>query len=128
MREDWLDAIALLEPEIESVGAARGGVPFYLASESLATAWLEVGNATQALHVLERAAHGKPSYDQFGGIYGAHVWFGVRARLAREYRKLGRVDEAVAIEDDVLHMLKYADADHPIVLQIRKTRAGAAAS
>ena len=46
----------------------------------------------------------------------------VRARLAREYRTLGRVDEAVSIEDDVLRMLKYADADHPIVLQIREAR------
>ena len=49
----------------------------------------------------------------------------VQARLARDYRKVGRVVEAVAIEDDVLRMLKYADADHPIVLRIREARAEA---
>ena len=55
-----------------------------------------------------------------GGGFGR---FRVRARLASEYRKLGRLDEAVAIEDEVLRMLKYADADHPIVRQINESRA-----
>ena len=43
--------------------------------------------------------------------------------LAREYRNLGRLDEAEAIENEVLRMLKYADADHPIVRQINESRA-----
>ena len=76
--------------------------------------------------MLEKATEAKARYANF--FWGAFGRLRVQARLAREYRALGRVDEAVAIEDDVLHMLKYADADHPIVLQIRKTRAGAAAS
>ncbi len=46
----------------------------------------------------------------------------MQARLASEYRKLGRIDEAEAIEDEVLGMLKYADADHPIVRQIRESK------
>ena len=75
----------------------------------------------------EEAAAAKARYgnNQFWGAFGR---FRVRTRLAREYRKLGRIDEAVAIEDDVLHMLKYADADHPIVLQITATRNATRAS
>ena len=123
-RGDWLDAIAFLEPGVESSWSPNTGftrfprrvnaTSFYLATESLATAWLEAGDKTKALHVLENAAQARPEYRL--GIRGAHVWFRGRARLAREYRKLGRLDEAVTIEDDVLHMLKHADADHPVVL------------
>ena len=80
-----------------------------------------MGDDARALRVLEEAAAAKARYgnNQFWGAFGR---FRVRTRLAREYRTLGRIDEAVAIEDDVLHMLKYADADHPIVLQIAETR------
>ena len=55
------------------------------------------------------------------GLEGAFGRFHVQARLAREYRKLGRVQEAEALEAEVLRMLKYADADHPIVRQIRES-------
>ena len=98
---------------------------FHLGSESLATALQQVGSETQALHVLEEAAQVKAHYDThpthqglLAGIFGR---FHVQARLAHEYRQLGRIDEALAIEDTVLHMLKYADDDHPIVRQIRES-------
>ena len=58
-----------------------------------------------------------------GGPAGAFARFRVQARLAHEYRKLGRIAEAVAIEDEVLHMLKYAEDDHPVVRQIRASQA-----
>ncbi len=73
--------------------------------------------------MLEEAAAAKARYGS-GLFWGAFGGFRVQARLAREYRKLGRIDEAVAIEDEVLHMLKYADADHPIVRQIKEARSG----
>ena len=119
-RGDWRDAIASLAPGVEwSRDPSRSDrTLFYMASEYLATAWLEVGEDTQALHVLAQAAQGRPRYRRGGLIEGARVWCRAQARLAREYRKLGRTSEAVAIEDDVLHMLKYADADHPIVIEI----------
>ena len=59
-------------------------------------------------------------------IIGAHGWFRVQARLAHEYRRLGRIPEAEAVEDVVLHRLTYADVDHPVVLQIKAARAGQA--
>ena len=97
-----------------------GRLEYYLGAESLATAWQQVGEDEQALRVLEEAAEAKARYSNF--FWGAFGWLRVQARLAREYRELGRIDEAVSIEDDVLHMLKYADADHPIVRQIREAR------
>ena len=124
-RRDWGKAIASLEPALESGVGNNKRSWFYRASESRATAYLEVGDETQVLHVLERAAQDKPLYHGRDGIGTANDWLRVQARLAREYRRLGRIVEAVAIEDDVLHMLKYADADHPIVLQIREARAEA---
>lgn len=61
-------------------------------------------------------------------LSGAHGRFRVQARLALEYRKLGRIVDAVTIEDEVLHMLSHADADHPIVQQIREQQASGAAA
>ena len=117
-REDWHQAIELLQQGVD--GESRGRLEYYLGAESLATAFQHVGDDAQALRVLEAAAAAKARYDS--SFWGAFGGLRVRARLAREYRTLGRIDEAVAIEDDVLHMLKYADADHPIVLQIREVR------
>ncbi len=119
-REDWHEAIELLQRGIDGE-SSLGQLDYFLGAESLATAWQHVGDDAQALVVLEEAAAAKARYP-IGLMVGAFGQLRVKARLAREYRTLGRVDEAVAIEDDVLHMLKYADADHPIVLQIREAQ------
>ena len=119
-REDWHKAIELLQRGIAGE-SSRGRLDYYLGAESLATAWQHVGDDAQALVVLEEAAAAKARYP-ISLMVGAFGGLRVQARLAREYRRLGRVDEAVAIEDDVLHMLKYADADHPIVLQIKEAQ------
>ena len=122
-RGDWQQAIQLFEPGLEwarSSGDGQLGTTSYLASESLATAWLEVGEEAEAVRVLESVSVVRPVYGS--QLWGGYGWFRVRARFAREYRKLGLVSEAVAIEDDVLHMLKYADADHPVLLQINEAR------
>ena len=119
----WSDAIASLEPGIEW---ARSRIlyrkTFYLASESLATAYSRTGDEVRAMNVLEKAAEESPLLGFGGQIMGVHAWYRVQAGLARGYRKLGRTDEAVTVEDELLHRLKYADADHPIVLQIREAR------
>ena len=125
-RRDWPQAVELLTAGIDAAERLPlveiGFFPeFYQASESLATAWQRIGNETSALRVLETAAQTKAQYPN---LLGAVPRFHVQARLAREYRTLGRIDEAVAIEDDVLHMLRYADADNDIVRQIREARAG----
>ena len=115
------DEVERLERGIELTWGASA-LDFYLGSESLATAWQLLRNEPRALRVLENAAKVQARIETALG--GAHGRFRVQARLAREYRKLGRIDEAVAIEDEVLHMLTYADADHPVVLAINEARAG----
>ena len=122
-RGNWRQAIELLEQGVVGVETTRR-LEFYQGSESLATAWQKVGDNARALRVLEHAAGRKARYGiLFSGASGK---FRVQARLAREYRALGRLEEAVALEDEVLHMLKFADADHPVVLQIKEARAGSA--
>ncbi len=115
------EAIERLERGLE-LTSVDSSIDFYLGSESLVTAWQRLGNEAQALRVLENAAQVK-ARDLARGLTGAFGRFRVQARLAREYRQLGRIDEAVAIEAEVLRMLKYADADHPIVRQIRASQA-----
>ncbi len=124
-RQDWRAAIDLLRPAVEWSRLLAHRPTFARESESLATALHETGDDREALRVLEKAVQEVVTYHGGGRIYEAFDRSRVQARLAREYRKVGRIDEAVAIEDEVLHMLKYADADHPIVLQIKETRAEA---
>ena len=117
-RGDTAEAIERLERGVELT--QRDGFPdFYLGSASLATAWQRLGNEAQALRVLETAAQTDPRYrpDHFDTPVGQ---FRLKELLAREYRKRGRIDDAEAIEAEVLRLLRYADADHPIVRQIRE--------
>jgi len=126
-RGETSDAIERLERGLE-LTSADSLIDFYLGSESLATAWQQLGNETQALRVLEDAAHVKARYLPYGLVgAGAFGRFRVQAGLAREYRRLEHIDEAEALEADVLRMLAYADADHPIVRQIRESQASRAA-
>ena len=119
-RGETAEAIDRIERGLE-LTSLDGTIDFYLGSESLATAWQRLGNETQALRVLEDAAQLKARYRN-RELTGAFGRFRVQARLAREYRKLGRVQEAEAIEAELLRMLTYADADHPIVRQIRESQ------
>ena len=125
-RGDWDRAAELLEAAIDGMG--RNTEPstepsffpeYYQASELLATAWQRIGDETQALQVLETATHVQAQYPRLWGVVPR---FRVQARLARDYRRLGRVEEAVEIEDEVLHMLRYADASHQVVRRITDAR------
>ncbi len=123
---DLVEAVERFERGLEGLGESYHLLEFFLASESLASAWQRLGNEPRALGVLEEAAH-RTVRDRNDVLAGAFGRFRVRARLASEYRTLGRVDEAEALEDDVLRMLEYADADHPIVRQINASRASRSA-
>ncbi len=120
-RGDLVAAVERSERGLQGLGESYYFLEFFVASESLASAWQGLGNEPRALRVLEEAAHRTlPNRNDL--LAGAFGRFRVQARLASEYRKLGRIDEAEAIEDEVLDMLKYADADHPIVRQIRESK------
>ena len=121
-RGETSDAIERLEQGIQGPQLRElSHQDFYRGSESLATAWQELGEDTQALRVLEEAAQVRARYF-FGQVVGAFGRSRIQARLAREYRKLGRNDDAEAIETDMLRMLRYADDDHPIVRYIQESQ------
>lgn len=60
-----------------------------------------------------------PVADTVDNLAGPY-WLGTEQRLARDYRKLGRLRLAQAVEADLLKLLAYADVDHPILLEIQK--------
>ena len=123
-RGDLSEAVERFEQGLEGVGESFHAPHFFDASESLASALQGLGHQPRALRVLEGAARRSlRNRTPNAFLSGAFGRFRVQARLASEYRKLGRVDEAVAIENEVLRMLKYADADHPVVGQITESRA-----
>lgn len=49
-------------------------------------------------------------------------WIRNRLELARLYRGVGRVEDARAIEADLLKLLALADSDHPVVRELRQPR------
>ena len=67
------------------------------------------------LRVLEEAT-------QENGYYGGFrmsFWLMMKSRLAQLYRKMGRVEDADKIEAELLSLLRCADLDHPILVQLQ---------
>jgi hypothetical protein len=48
-------------------------------------------------------------------------WLRIQAHLAQLYRQTGRTEEARKIEGQLRKILAYADSDHPILLQLRRS-------
>ena len=94
------------------------GSGFQLSFESLATALRKKGDVPRAIQVLERASERK-FQAVIDGATGAY-WMRNRLDLAKLYRRVGRVEEARAIETDLLKVLALADADHPMLLELKR--------
>jgi tetratricopeptide (TPR) repeat protein len=104
-------------------GTRRAGVMgnwVFLGSESLATALKEKGDLAQAVRVLERASERRSSaaFENAGAF-----WLRTQFQLARLYREVGRAEDARKIERELLNLLALADADHPMLLELRRLRA-----
>jgi DNA-binding winged helix-turn-helix (wHTH) protein/tetratricopeptide (TPR) repeat protein len=115
------EGIALLEKGIEAARLMPTG-PSFLGSESLARAYQKQGNLDAALRVLLQAADSKRrAYNCVNGgpMLGA-FWLRTELQLADLYREMGRVPEAENVDNELRKMLIYADADHPIVLALKK--------
>jgi predicted Zn-dependent protease len=92
---------------------------FLLASESLANVLVRDGNVHRSIEVLERASSQKFRAG-VGRDAAAPYWLSNRLGLARLYRRVGRVEEAQAVEADLLRLLALGDADHPILIELRR--------
>jgi tetratricopeptide (TPR) repeat protein len=90
---------------------------FYLGSESLAAALAKSGDAPRAIEVLER--HPERRDAVISGNTGAY-WLRNRLELAKLYRGVGRMEDARAVEAELSTMLSLADADHPVLREIRR--------
>lgn len=115
------EGINLLEKAIDATHNFPNGA-FFLGSETLARTYEKQGNPISALRVLQQASDAKgKAYTCFygGGMTGAY-WLRDELQLADLYRKMGRVPEAVKVEDELRKMLIYADTDHPILRELQK--------
>ena len=109
--------IAELEEGTRRVGVLGGWA--FLGSESLAAALKEKGNLARAVQVLERASE-KRSAAAFEG--GGAFWLRSQFQLARLYREVGRAEDARRIEGELLNLLALADADHPMLVELKRLR------
>jgi tetratricopeptide (TPR) repeat protein len=98
----------------------RGGwqmFPYYfLGAELLAAALTEQGDLQAAYNVLEDASRQENMVNSLSTPLHQRI----QARLAQLARKLGHTTEAEAIEAELAEALKFADEDHPILIQIRQ--------
>ena len=86
-----------------------------LGAESFAAALKRKGQTERAIEVLEQAQGEFRPFDTGGPYWGKN-----RLDLARLYRSVGRVEEARAIEADLLKRLAVADPDHPVLLDLKR--------
>ncbi len=89
-----------------------------LASEALAQIREEDGDMEEAVALLERGRWGRVhAFFQESGF----DWMQRQLLRARLYRKMGRMQEAEEIVAELRKLLAYADADHAILRQLKRT-------
>jgi tetratricopeptide (TPR) repeat protein len=117
-RGDLAGSIRELE---EATGLApewgRDKPAFLLGSETLASALAKKGDLKRAVQVLERA--GKRRFQAVINNNSGPYWLRSRIGLATLYRQVGRVEDARTIESDLRKLLARADADHPILVELK---------
>lgn len=100
--------------------------PNYVAAKTLTiwggnpAAFEKQDNLAEAIRVLERGSEEKQDpIDKLDNIDHGPFRLRIRFRLAKLYRKLGRVEDAQRIECDLLKQLSCADVKHPILRQLK---------
>ena len=88
----------------------------FVASENLATIFLEQGDLAKAAAALEKASLAKTRAILVPNLLS--VWLRIRARLARLYRRMGEDGQAQEIENELRQLLVYADPNHSILAQL----------
>ena len=91
---------------------------FLMGSEILAETWRQQGELSKAARVLESASKERSTLLADFVLPGP-LWLRIRARLAPLYREMGRHGDARIIEEDLRKRLALADADHPILRELK---------
>ena len=110
-----MPAIRDAPPPILSAGGSQG----QYAALKLAAALDAIGNVSEAITTLEQAVADRVAVTTSNT---PHRWLRAVAQLARLYRKNGKEAKARAIEAQLMKLLAHADADHPLVLELRGRR------
>ena len=97
-----------------------GNHEFLISSDGLALAFERHGEPQEALRVLEDASPARRLEFAWESPFGV-FWLRIQAHLAQLYRQTGRTEEARKIEGQLRKILAYADPDHPILLQLRRS-------
>jgi hypothetical protein len=92
-------------------------------ARKLAEALTRKGDTPGAIAVLEEES--KRRVAATAGISPGHEWLMLSEQLAQLYRKVERLDDAVALEDELLMLLAVADEDHPIKRRLLGASRGA---
>lgn len=109
------DAIALIQ---QGLPAERltGSAVYFLGSEALSIAFLNVKNPDRAIAALEDALRQKGRAIQGSGAF----WLRTVWQLAKVYRHVGRPADAAKLEAELRHLLAVADGDHPILVEMQE--------
>ncbi len=98
---------------------AVGDFELLLGTETLASALARQGDLEGAIRVLELGSKQKRQV-AFHWMNNGAYWMRNQLLLARLYRKAGRAADAQKTEADLSNLLAVADADHPILVELRQ--------
>jgi len=122
VKGDTAQAARLFEDVLTRRPNLRGGVIFF-GYESLANVYRKQRRLDDAVRLLLQASNRKPrTYSNPIGGTATFAWNWLRTelQLADVYREMGRVSEAEQVENELRKMLIYADADHPILSELKR--------
>jgi len=89
-----------------------------LASD-MADAYLTLGQSDEAMRVLKDET-ANPAESIGRDWAGGFPWIAARNHLAEVYERIGHTDEAMTIDNELLHLLAAADDDYPILIEVKK--------
>jgi len=96
-----------------------GGSQTFFAAMQLADGLAAQGNMAEAIATLEETVSNRVAVISSNT---PNRWLRANAQLASLYRRNGQGDQARAIEVRLLKLLAHADADHPLVAQLKARR------
>jgi tetratricopeptide (TPR) repeat protein len=102
-------------PPLFTLGGSQG----QYAAVKLAEALEATGRVPEAIATLEEAVSDRVAVTIANT---PNRWLRTSAQLARLYRKNGQEEKARAVEAQLLKLLAAADADHPLVAELRRGR------